>query len=70
MSKPLEKNAGGRHQILTEEFNKRKVDGGLICNKCKEVRELNEYGKNKTYCIPCKRITERKKYKKAKYKLW
>lgn len=70
MSKPLENNAGGHHQILTKKYNKRKVDGGMICNKCKKVVALSDYGGNKSYCLPCKRIAEQKKYKKAKYKLW
>ena len=70
MSKVLDKNTGGRHQILTEKFNERKVDGGMICNRCKKVRRESDYGANKSYCIPCKRISEKKKYKRSKYKLW
>ena len=70
MSRTIDKNTGGRHQILTEKYNKRKVDGGMICNKCKKVRKLSDYGENKSYCIPCKRISEKKKYKRSKYKLW
>ena len=66
----LDKNTGGRHQIMTDKFNQRKVDGGLICNKCKKVQAMEEYDRNKSYCRPCRRIAEKKKYKKAKYKLW
>ena len=70
MSKTLDKNIGGRHQMLTEKFNKRKVDGGIICNKCKKISELDDYGQNKSYCLPCKRIADKKKWKRSKYKLW
>ena len=48
----------------------RKKDGGMICNKCKKVRKLNEYGSNKSYCLKCKRQQDKIKYKKASYKLW
>ena len=70
MSKALDKKTGGLHQTLTEKYNKRKVDGGMICNKCEKVRKLSDYGENKSYCLPCKRIFEKKKYKRIKYKLW
>ncbi|HAI18676.1 MAG TPA: hypothetical protein DCM10_11960 [Xanthomarina gelatinilytica] len=70
MGKTINKQTGGRHEILTKKYQARKKDGGMVCNKCKKVRKLNEYGSNKSYCLKCKREKDKIKYKKASYKLW
>lgn len=70
MGKRLDSLKGGRHEMVTKKFNERLVDGGMVCNKCKEVKKPKDYGSNKTYCLPCKRKNDKKRWKKANYKLW
>ena len=70
MSRTIDKNTGGRHEIMTKKFNERKVGDGLICNKCKKVQAMEEYDRNKSYCRACRRKAEKAKYKRSKYKLW
>jgi hypothetical protein len=71
MGKNIQKSTGGRHEMLTKKFNQRKVgDWGMICNACKKPKRHSEYGSNKSYCLECKRVKDRKKWKKANVKLW
>jgi len=70
MGKTINKQTGGRHEILTKKYQARKKDGGMVCNSCLKVRKLSEYGSNKSYCLKCKRKKDKIKYKKASYKLW
>ena len=70
MSKRINKPIGGRHELITRKYHARKKDGGMICNKCKKVRKLSEYGSNKSYCLKCKRVKDKIRHKKVSYKLW
>lgn len=70
MSKVLDKNIGGRHQILTIKYKKRLVNGRKVCTICDEIRKMDEYYRKQSYCKYCSSDMNKKRYIKNKYKLW
>ena len=70
MGKTINKQSGGRHEILTKKYQARKKDGGMVCNKCKKVRKLNEYGSNKSKCKKCVTKYYKKRYDRSRKSIW
>ena len=59
---------------MTRKYKERVVDGGIICNKCKEVKPKKDYhkrqGGHQSYCKKCSSEAGKLRNKRIKYKLW
>tara|TARA_R100000664_G_C2704146_1_gene103372 strand:- start:284 stop:490 length:207 start_codon:yes stop_codon:yes gene_type:complete len=67
----LDKNKSGKLITMAEKFKKRITKKGLICNKCKEDKPLDDYRKeNNTWCIKCLNEYNKKIQKKRNASLW
>jgi uncharacterized CHY-type Zn-finger protein len=66
----LDKGKSGKSVTMAQKFKKRITKNGLICNKCKKDKSLDEYGVNKSWCAECFRNYNNSRAKKGRYKLW
>jgi len=61
---------GGRAKATLRRFNSRKTAKGRICFKCSQDVAIEEYGANKSWCLPCVRVYQAKRMEKKRVKLW
>ena len=70
----LDKFKSQRNVEMTRKYKERLVDGGIICNKCREVKKKEEYhtrqGGHQSYCKKCASDQGKLRNKRNKYKLW
>ena len=67
----LDKGKSGRPITMVQKYKNRITEKGLICNKCKEDKPLEDYNKsNSTWCRKCKNDYNKKLAKKKSAKLW
>ena len=70
----IDRFKGQRNIQGTLNYKKTFVDGGKICIKCKEVRDIEEFNKRQggyqARCKPCMKIYNKKRSSRASYKLW
>ena len=52
----------GYSGVSSAKYKKRFTSDGIKCNRCKKSRSEKEYGKNKTYCRPCFKDINKKKF--------
>ena len=60
----------GRDLNQVEKHKKRFKEGGIVCNKCKQVKKPKEYRANKSQCSKCITTYYKKRYQKSKVSLW
>lgn len=66
-----DKGKGGRSITTTQQYKNRITEKGLICNKCKKDKPLEDYNKSSnTWCRKCKNDYNRKLQKKRSASLW
>tara|TARA_R110002073_G_scaffold30585_2_gene95069 strand:- start:72 stop:278 length:207 start_codon:yes stop_codon:yes gene_type:complete len=61
---------GGNSKVISQRFKERQTKGGRVCLKCKQDISLDEYGANKSWCLPCVRVYQTALRKKKREKLW
>ena len=61
---------GGNSKVVLQRFKERQTKDGMICVKCDKDVSLNEYGANKSWCLPCVRVYQTNLRKKKRAKLW
>ena len=61
---------GGHHTMTSKKYKKRLINGGKLCNICNEVRKMDEYYRNQSYCKFCSSDMNKARNKKNKFKLW
>ncbi len=67
----LDKGKSGRPITMAQKYKNRVTEKGLICNKCKEDKPLEDYNKNNnTWCRDCLNAYNRKFQKKKSASLW
>ena len=70
----IDRFKGQRNIEGTLKYEKSFVDGGKICSQCKEVKSLDKYGKRpqgyQARCKSCMKIYNKKRWARAKHKLW
>ena len=70
----IDKFKGQRNVERSKKYNESFVDGGKVCTGCSKTLPLEQYNKRQgglqARCRPCMQIYNKKRWKKAKYKLW
>ena len=61
---------GGNSKVISQRFMERQTKDGRICLKCNKDVSLDEYGANKSWCLPCVRVYQTALRKKKRGKLW
>ena len=61
---------GGNSKVISQRFKERQTKNGRICLKCNKDVKLDEYGANKSWCLPCVRVYQTALRKKKRGKLW
>jgi len=63
-------HGGGNSKVISQRFKERETKNGMICLKCNKDVSLDEYGANKSWCLPCVRVYQTALRKKKRGKLW
>lgn len=61
---------GGNARVISQRFENRKTKKGRICLKCNKDISLDEYGANKSWCLPCVRLYQKSLRDKKRKRLW
>ena len=55
---------------LTNQKNRRLIDGGKLCYGCNKVKDLDLYYEKGTRCKDCQRKLSKERWEKQKQPLW